>query len=117
MVETLAEGHVLAEKSGLGSENLHHFLEIMFPGPYSAYSTRMMSGDYYKRDEPLFAVDLARKDAAHAKALAKRAGTQMKGVEVADAHLAAVKDHMDEKGDLAGIYGAVRQEAGLKFEN
>jgi hypothetical protein len=26
----------------------------------------MMSGDYYKRDEPLFAVDLARKDAGHA---------------------------------------------------
>lgn len=63
MVESLSEGHVLAEKSGLGSDNLHTFIEILFPGPYSAYSQRMISGDYHKREEPLFAVDLARKDA------------------------------------------------------
>lgn len=35
MVETLAEGHVLAEKSGLGSDNLHQFIENLFPGPYT----------------------------------------------------------------------------------
>jgi 3-hydroxyisobutyrate dehydrogenase-like beta-hydroxyacid dehydrogenase len=34
MVETLAEGHVLAEKCGLGTDNLHQFIETMFPGPY-----------------------------------------------------------------------------------
>ena len=51
MVETLSEGHVLAEKSGLGSENLNQYIEAMFPGPYAAYSARMMSGDYHKRDE------------------------------------------------------------------
>lgn len=49
-VETLAEGHVFAEKSGLGSEALHKFLETMFAAPYTAYSARMMSGDYM-RDE------------------------------------------------------------------
>jgi len=27
-----------------------------------------------------------------------------------------VKQYRGEKGDLAGIYGAVRQESGLKFE-
>jgi len=117
MVETLSEGHVLAEKSGLGNDNLHQFIETMFPGPYTAYSTRMLSGDYYKREEPLFAVDLARKDARHAMALAKAAGTRLKDVEVADAHLEQVKRHRGEKGDIASIYGAVRQEAGLKFEN
>jgi 3-hydroxyisobutyrate dehydrogenase-like beta-hydroxyacid dehydrogenase len=51
MVETLAEGHVLAEKTGLGAEMLHKFIETMFPGPYTAYSNRMLSGDYYKREE------------------------------------------------------------------
>jgi 3-hydroxyisobutyrate dehydrogenase-like beta-hydroxyacid dehydrogenase len=117
MVETLSEGHVLAEKSGLGNDNLHQFIETMFPGPYAAYSTRMTSGDYQKREEPLFAVDLARKDARHAMALAKAAGTQMKDVEVADKHLEQVKKHMGERGDIASIYGAVRQEGGLKFEN
>lgn len=117
MVEQLSEGHVLAEKSGLGVDNLHSFIETMFPGPYAAYSTRMISGDYHKREEPLFAVDLARKDARHAMSLAKAAGTRLKNAEVADDHLAMVKAHKGDKGDIAAIYGAVRQEGGLNFEN
>ncbi|KAF2235638.1 hypothetical protein EV356DRAFT_444624 [Viridothelium virens] len=116
MVETLSEGHALAEKSGLGSDNLHQFIETMFPGPYVAYSSRIKSGDYHKREEPLFAVDLARKDAKHALDLAKAAGVTMGDVEVADNHLKEVKNHMGSRGDIAGIYGAVRKESGLKFE-
>jgi len=117
MVETLSEGHTLAEKSGLGSENLHQFVETMFPGPYTAYSNRLRQGDYYKREEPLFNVDLARKDAKHALALAETHEVRMRDVEVADGHLEMVQRHMGSKGDIAGIYGAVRQEAGLNFEN
>lgn len=51
MIESLAEGHTLAEKSGLGTENLTQFIETIFPGPYMPYSNRLTSGDYYKRDE------------------------------------------------------------------
>ena len=40
MNEALGEGHTLAEKSGLGNENLHQFISALFPGPYVAYSTR-----------------------------------------------------------------------------
>jgi 3-hydroxyisobutyrate dehydrogenase-like beta-hydroxyacid dehydrogenase len=116
MIEALSEGHVLAEKSGLGVENLHTFIETMFPGPYTAYSTRMMSGDYWRREEPLFAVDLARKDAGHALDLAKTHGAKMKAVEVGDEHLRVVREERGEKGDIAAIYGAVRKEAGLDFE-
>ncbi|KAK3943869.1 NAD binding domain of 6-phosphogluconate dehydrogenase-domain-containing protein [Diplogelasinospora grovesii] len=117
MVEQLAEGHVLAEKTGLGCKYLHSWIENMFPGPYAAYSNRMLTGDYYKRDYPLFAVDLARKDAGHAMSLAQGAGVRLKNTEVADGHLADVKAHVGEMGDIAGIYGAVRLEAGLKYEN
>lgn len=117
MVEQLAEGHVLAEKSGLGTKYLHQWVESLFPGPYAAYSSRMMQGDYWRREYPLFGVDLARKDAGHALALAKAAGTKLGNIEVADAHLAQVKEHAGELGDIAGIYGAVRKEAGLKYEN
>src|SRR4051794_29987549 len=49
MVSQLSEGLVLAEKSGLGADNLHSFINTMFPGPYTAYSQRMLEGDYYKR--------------------------------------------------------------------
>jgi 3-hydroxyisobutyrate dehydrogenase-like beta-hydroxyacid dehydrogenase len=117
MAEQLAEAHVLAEKNGLGTQAIHSLVESLFPGPYASYSTRMLTGDYYNRDEPLFAVDLARKDARHAKALAAAAGTRLYNVEAADAHLAAVREHCGEKGDMAGIYGAMRKEAGLKYEN
>lgn len=117
MVETLSEGHTLAEKSGLGTDNLHTFVETMFPGPYVAYSNRLRQGDYYKREEPLFAVDLARKDAKHAMALAKTHDVRMRDLEVADKHLEDVQKHMGQKGDIASIYGAVRAESGLKFEN
>jgi 3-hydroxyisobutyrate dehydrogenase-like beta-hydroxyacid dehydrogenase len=51
MVEALAQGHTLAETSGLGVDNLHKFIELMFPGPYTAYSNRMREGDYFKREE------------------------------------------------------------------
>lgn len=115
MVETLAEGHTVAEKSGLGADDLHQFIGTMFPGPYVAYSNRMMKQDYI-REEPLFQVDLALKDARHALDLAQSSGTKMKAVEVAQKHLEDVKSISGEKGDLAGIYGAVRKESGLKYE-
>lgn len=67
--------------------------------------------------QPLFNVDLARKDVKHALKLAETSGTRLKDVEVADGHLAAVQKHMGSRGDIAGIYGATRQEAGLQFEN
>ena len=66
--------------------------------------------------QPLFAVDLARKDIKHALNLAEASSTRMKGVEVVDGHLADVQKQKGSKGDLAGIYGAVRVESGLEYE-
>lgn len=117
MNEVLSEGHVLAEKTGLGSENLHAWIGAMFPGPYTAYSQRMMAGDYYQRDEPLFHVDLARKDARHALDLANKTGSSVPALKVAEQHLVQVKEHLGDRGDIPSIYGAVRKESGLKFEN
>ena len=61
-------------------------------------------------------MDLARKDAKHALDLASTYGARMRAVEVADGHLKDIQDHMGSKGDLPGIYGAVRKESGLNFE-
>lgn len=115
MVGTLAEGHAFAEKSGLGSETLHRFISAMLPGPFGAYSKRMMTGDYV-RDEPLFGVDLARKDAGHAIRLAAEVGVDMKITKTVDERLAKVKEIKGEKGDLPGVYGVARVESGLDFE-
>lgn len=117
MVSVLAEGHVLAEKSGLGTDTLHQFVELMFPGPYAKYSQRMISGDYYQRKVPLFSVGLARKDARHAQSIAKDRGFTLKNVEVADLMLQIVQQERGESAEMAAMYGAKRLEAGLEFEN
>ncbi|KAJ6032105.1 hypothetical protein N7540_002837, partial [Penicillium herquei] len=117
MVQTIAEGMVVAEKSGLGTEALQQFIEAVFPGAYVAYAGRMRSGDYHERAEPLFAVDLVRKDARHAMNMASRVGATMRGVQSADAYLADVKAEMGARGDITGIYGAVRRNSGLPFKN
>ena len=117
MVEALSEGHVVAEKTGLGTHQLHKFIEIMFPGPYTSYSNRMITGDYYKRKDPLFSVGLGRKDARHAQSLAQKAGTSLKNVELADSYLQVVEKEKGSMAEFAGLYGAKRLEAGLPFEN
>lgn len=116
-VEQLAEGLTLAEKSGVGIEPLAQWMELMFPGPLPKYVERMQTGDYYKREYPLFPVDLARKDLRHVNSVAAASGMKMKSLEVVDGYLKDVKAHSGERGDIAGMYGAVRKESGLKFEN
>ncbi|CAG8245087.1 unnamed protein product [Penicillium salamii] len=116
-VGVLAESLVAAEASGLGVEPFKEWLGLFAPGPFANYAERMDSGDYYRREEPLFAVDLARKDLRHAAAVAGEGGLRMRNVEVTDSLLQEVKAERGEKGDLAAVYGAVRKGAGMKFEN
>ena len=115
-VEQLAESHTLAEKTGLGTNNLHKFVEQMFSGPYTPYSNRLLAGDYM-RDDPLFQIDLALKDCRHMLHLAESTGTVMGNLQVVMQHLEAVKAERGEKGDFAAVYGAVRKESGLPFDN
>ncbi|KAL4968609.1 uncharacterized protein BDV14DRAFT_187709 [Aspergillus stella-maris] len=116
-VETLAEGLVAAEKSGLGVATYLQWVNSMFPGPFAKYAERMSSGDYFKREEPLFAVDLARKDLRHAANLAESSGMSLPSVKVTDDFLKVVKEEKGVKGDIAGVYGAIRKGAGLPFDN
>lgn len=117
MVEALAEGVTAAEKAGLGADVYEQWVATMFPGPFAKYAERMCSGDYHKREEPLFAVDLARKDLRHASSLAGDAGMRLRSVEVTDGYLQEVKKEKGEKGDIAAVYGAIRRESGLPFAN
>lgn len=116
-VGVLAESLTAADASGLGTGPFRQWLELYNPGPIVGYADRMISGDYYQRAEPLFAVDLARKDLRHASNIAMEGGQRMRNVEVTDHFLQEVKALKGEKGDVAAVYGAARKEAGLKFEN
>ncbi|KAJ5444626.1 uncharacterized protein N7458_008498 [Penicillium daleae] len=116
-VGVLAESLTAADATGLGTGPFRQWLELFNPGPFAKYADRMISGDYYQREEPLFAVDLARKDLRHASNIAKEGGQRMRNVEVTDHFLQEVKAEKGEKGDVAAVYGAARKAAGLKFEN
>lgn len=116
-VGVLAESLTAAEASGLGVGPFKQWLDLFAPGPFAKYGERMVTGDYYQREEPLFAVDLARKDLRHASNLAKEGGQRMRNVEVTDGFLQAVKERQGEKGDIAAVYGAARKDAGMEFEN
>ena len=46
-IEQIAEAHVFAEKSGLGTKHMASLIETIFPRPpHTVYSSKMVSGDY-----------------------------------------------------------------------
>jgi 3-hydroxyisobutyrate dehydrogenase-like beta-hydroxyacid dehydrogenase len=53
MIESVAEAHVLAEKTGLEAESLHKAVATIFPGALGVYSKRMTSGSYCQREVSL----------------------------------------------------------------
>ncbi|KAF2107337.1 6-phosphogluconate dehydrogenase-like protein [Lophiotrema nucula] len=115
MIELTAEAHVLAEKTGLKNELLHQAISTIFPGSCAMYSGKMISGEYHR--QPLAQIDPARAIAASILDLAKTSGASLKGYDIASKHLDAVRSHVGEGGNISGIYGAVRLESGLLYEN
>ncbi|KAK4494824.1 hypothetical protein PRZ48_014180 [Zasmidium cellare] len=116
-VHALAEAHVVAEKASLDPTDLHKFFELMLGGVGASYSARFLHGDWYRREPPIFSVDLARKDARHAQNLARNCGGVVKSVDLPDVYLRVVQERKGSSGELAAIYGAKRLEAGLPYEN
>jgi 3-hydroxyisobutyrate dehydrogenase-like beta-hydroxyacid dehydrogenase len=115
----LAEALTLGELSGLGTAPVGQFVELLLGGPYSQYSARMLEGTYWKQ-APLGSVDNVLKDAGLMLKLARSVGMELRNVDTAKSYLEDVKAYAGgdgEKCDGAGVYGAVRMRAGLKFEN
>ncbi|KAF4446200.1 putative oxidoreductase yfjR [Fusarium austroafricanum] len=121
MMEVVAEAHVLAEKSGLGSKNLEALIEQQY-GPLAfSMSQRLTTGAYMpaRGDRPWSDLNLAMKDVGHGIALAEQSGTRMDVAEVAIKHLKEAKQFSDAEGrslDSSSLYGIIRKEAGLPFE-
>ncbi|KAI0490118.1 NAD binding domain of 6-phosphogluconate dehydrogenase-domain-containing protein [Xylaria cf. heliscus] len=118
LVSQLGEALTLGEQTGIGVEPVQQFVDVLFGGIYSGYAERMVKGTYWKMAEPLFSADNARKDAGHAMNMAKSVGVELRLAAQADEYLKVVADHAGgSTGDIAGIYGAVRKQSGLKYEN
>jgi 3-hydroxyisobutyrate dehydrogenase-like beta-hydroxyacid dehydrogenase len=121
LMELVAEAHVFAEKTGLGSDALEELLQENFGAVIYSDSLRMTTGVYAppKGKQPWSAVGLAIKDVGHGVTMAEQGAFKLPVGELALKHLTEAKAWGDKEGrslDSTSIYGIVRQEAGLDFE-
>ncbi|KZF19602.1 6-phosphogluconate dehydrogenase [Xylona heveae TC161] len=120
-MEVISEAHVLAEKTGLGSQILETMLGDMFGPVVYSYSKRITSGAYAPPIDQSagFGVDLALKDVRHALRVASENGTTLDALEAALKHMQRAKAFADSLGgrplDSSSMYGAIRRDAGLDF--
>lgn len=120
-MEVIAEAHVLAEKSGLGSKNLEALIEQQYGALAFSTSQRLTTGAYMpaRGDRPWSNLELALKDVGHGVTCAEQVGTRLKVAEVALDHLKSAQAFSrkeDRPLDSSSLYGVIRQDAGLSFE-
>ncbi|KAL2275390.1 hypothetical protein FJTKL_02074 [Diaporthe vaccinii] len=126
----LAEAFTLAEKAGVGAAPVGEFVELCLVGgppatnPFHVYAGRMLRGDYWREGEegPAGGVALGVKDLGLAVRLAEETGATVRNPVVAlgwcrDVLEGEGRGRGELRGDISGIYGAVREKAGLRFEN
>lgn len=126
----LAEAFTLAEKAGVGAASVGEFVELCLVGgppatnPFHVYAGRMLRGDYWRGEEegPAGGVSLGVKDLGLAVRLAEETGATVRNPLVAlgwcrDVLEGEGRGRGELRGDISGIYGAVRDKAGLRFEN
>ena len=49
--------------------------------------------------------------------IAKSGGAKIPALEIIDRHLQGAKNYAGQKADMTAIYGALRLESGLPYEN
>lgn len=121
----LAEAFTLGEKAGVDPAQVGQFVQLCLVGgpaatnPFHVYAGRMLRGDYWRAERPAGGVALGVKDLGLAVRLAEETGTTVGNPLGA---LGWCRDVLEGegagrgevKGDIAGIYGAVRERAGLR---
>jgi 3-hydroxyisobutyrate dehydrogenase-like beta-hydroxyacid dehydrogenase len=141
MTEIVGEAHVLAEKSEMDHGIVEKLLEAQFGPlptmisrrltqgvyiPPKGQSTRYIVGAYWHTElltlgvSPWSNLDLALKDTGHAIDCAGAVGTRLRVGEVIQDHQQRAKAYSKEHKrqlDSAALYGIIRCDAGLDFEN
>ncbi|GJC87197.1 glyoxylate/succinic semialdehyde reductase 2, chloroplastic [Colletotrichum liriopes] len=121
MMELVAEAHVFAEKTGLGTEAMEKLIEQQY-GPLAlSMSKRMTTGAYMPQrgGRPWSDLTLALKDVGHGIDCAEKFGARLKVGEVVLKNLSEAKSFSETEGralDSSSMYGVLRMESGLPFE-
>ncbi|KAF7559169.1 hypothetical protein G7046_g4977 [Stylonectria norvegica] len=121
MMELVAEAHVFAEKTDLGTQSMEALIEQQY-GPLAlSMSKRLTTGAYMpaRGERPWSDLNLALKDVGHGITCATQAGIKLEVAEVALKHLEEASSFSKTEGrplDSSSMYGVLRTEAGLPFE-
>ncbi|KAK0465458.1 NAD-P-binding protein [Desarmillaria tabescens] len=121
-LEILAEAYTLAEKSGIGAENVNSIVKDVFPTPtFMGYSEKMKNDHF---DGAVgFTIDGGIKDASHIRRLTAEHNVPMPLADIAYQHLItarAIHDTLKAEGkevfdplDWSAIVASTRVAAGL----
>lgn len=120
-MEVIAEAHVLAEKTGLGTEAMESLLEQQY-GPLAlSMSKRMTTGAYMppRGGRPWSDLNLAIKDVGHGIDCGKESGARLPVGEIVLENLRQAKEVSvveSRELDSSSLYGVLRTKAGLPFK-
>lgn len=120
-MEVVAEAHIFAEKTGLGSEAMEALIEQQYgPLPLSM-SRRLTTGAYMPAmgEKPWSDLNLALKDVGHGIQCAEEMKMKLPVGDLVLGHLQEAKAYSDEQArslDSSSMYGVLRRKAGLDFE-
>lgn len=118
----ISEAHALAEKTGLPAPVLESLIELNLGAYAHGVFKRLTTGAYLPAEgqAPQSSLDLGIKDVQHGVDLARSRGMKL---DVAESYVGAAreaKEWGEAKGrvlDSSGVFGIVRERAGLSFEN
>ncbi|KAK0233516.1 NAD(P)-binding protein [Armillaria fumosa] len=121
-LEILAEAYTLAEKSGIGAENVDSIVKDIFPAPPLIGYSEKMKNDHFDGAVG-FTIDGGIKDASHIRRLTHEHNTPMPLADIAYQHLItarAINNAMKAEGndvfdplDWSAIIAGTRVAAGL----
>ena len=122
LAEMISEAHVLAEKSGLPPAILDEMIKQNYGTYAGSISEKLVTGVYCppRGERPRSDVKLAVKDVSHGIDAAREAGMRLEVADVTFGRLNRAVDwgtRQERELDSSAVYGVVRLDAGLDFEN
>jgi len=112
IIEILAEGMTLAEKTGVGSELLYEFIKEFLPAPsFLGYGKKILGNEF---DDAGFTVTGGLKDANHLRRLAASVDATIPVIDLAHQHLITSRANGGVEKDWSSLVSGPRLAAGLK---
>ncbi|ATY63538.1 6-phosphogluconate dehydrogenase family [Cordyceps militaris] len=116
-IEVLCEASVLSEKIGLPKETLAKFVGALIPGPSAGQLAMLHAGAYSDLTTNIAPISMALKENGYLNDLAKQNGVRLRTLDTVTAHAERVNEMRGPDAKLLAIYGSIREENGLSFDN